>query len=147
VCDVSGERWRDVNFTDPPTASTYLYDIGAAVSLTKISERSGKSKTSAGGNASMMANRVKERDGQQCWVTRSDYPSTNSHVCPKRMGDHLLRVIYNTFVSKPPPALSIYDETCGITLSRILDIPFDTYELGLRLVGPVRSPFILIFYS
>ena len=61
VWDVSGERWRDVNLTDPPTASTYLYDIGAAVSLTKISERS---KTSTGGNASMMANRVKERDGQ-----------------------------------------------------------------------------------
>jgi hypothetical protein len=62
------------------------------------------------------------------------------------MGDHLLRVIYNTFVSTPP-ALSIYDETCGITLSRVLDVPFDTYELGLRLVGSVRSSFILIFYS
>ncbi|KAI0271035.1 hypothetical protein BGY98DRAFT_218045 [Russula aff. rugulosa BPL654] len=134
VWDASGERWRDVNLTDPPTASTYLYVIWAAVSLTKISERTGKSKTSSGGNAFTMANRVKERDRQQCWVTGSDEPIMNSHVCPKRMGDHLLRVIYNAFVSTPPPALSIYDEICGITLCGALYPPFDTYEFGLRLV-------------
>jgi len=146
VWDVAREIWRNVNRTDPLTASPYLYDTQDVVSLSKISQRAGKSKTSASGNASTMAYRVKQRDGQRCWVSRSADPITNSHVCPKRMGDHLLRIVYSTFVSTPPPALSIYDEICGITLSRNLDAWFDTYELGLRLVAPVRSPCFLTFY-
>lgn len=37
------------------------------------------------------------------------------------------------FVSSPiPPALSIYDERCAITLTRNLDVQFDMYELGRR---------------
>jgi len=63
-------------------------------------------------------------------------PLVNSHVCPKRMGDHLLRIVYSTFVSTPPPTLSIYDEICGISLSPTLKIWFDTYELGLQFVAP-----------
>jgi len=139
VWDAAGEVRRKVNPTEPLTASTYLYDIQAVASLSKISERVGRSRTraSASGNASTMANRVKQRDGQRCWVTRMDFPITNSHICPKRMGDHLLRVVYSAFVSAPPPpTLSIYDEICGITLDRNLDAWFDTYELGLRLVAP-----------
>jgi hypothetical protein len=153
VWDASGEGWRDVNPTDPPTASTYLYVIWAVVSLTKISERVGKSQTSSGGNASAMANRVKQRDVQECWVIGAMSPISNGHICPKRMGDNLLRVVYRTFVSSPPPpALSIYDEICGITLSRTLDGWSDIYELGLRLVAPVRSslfffPFSTLFLS
>jgi hypothetical protein len=145
----NGEMWRTVISTDPLTASAYLYDIRAVISLSKISIRTGKSKTSATGNASTMGNRVKQRDGQQCWVTRTSYPITNSHVCPKRMGDYSLRIIYNTFVSTPPPApvLSIYDEVCGITLNWNLDAWFDTYDLGLRFVAPVRSSSFLVFYS
>ena len=139
VWDAAGETRRDVNPTEPLTASRYLYDIQAIVSLSKISERVGRSRTTASGNASTMASRVKQRDGQQCWVTRMDTPITNSHICPKRMGDHLLCVVYSAFVSAPPPpALSIYDEICGITLDRNHDAWFDTYELGLRLVAPVR---------
>jgi hypothetical protein len=147
VWDEAEEMWRNVHPTDPLTASAYLYDIQAVVSLSKISERAGKSKTSASGNASTMANLVKQRDGQ-CWVTRTISPITNSHVCPKRMGDHLLRVIYCNFVqTPPPPTLSIYDEICGITLSLPLDAWFDVYELGLWFVAPVRSSYFLIFYS
>ena len=63
------------------------------------------------------------------------------------MGDHLLRVVYNAFVSTPHPALSIYDEICGITLSMILDAWFDAYELGLRRVAPVRSSFFFFSVS
>jgi hypothetical protein len=54
----------------PPTLSSnhsrllYLYDFPAVISLSKISERAGKSKASASGNASTMANRVKQQDGQ-----------------------------------------------------------------------------------
>ncbi|KAI0280829.1 hypothetical protein BGY98DRAFT_962099 [Russula aff. rugulosa BPL654] len=137
VWDASGEGWRHVNPTDPPTASTYLYVIWDVVPLTKFSERVGKSKTSSEGNASAMANRVRQRDGQECWVTRGIFPNSNGHICPKRMGDNLLRVVYRTFVSSPPPpALSIHDEICGITLSRTLNDWFDIYELGLRLVAP-----------
>jgi hypothetical protein len=137
VWDVAAEKWRKVNGTDPLTASTYLYDIQDIISLSKISKCKGESKTSAVDNAS--ASRVKQRDGQQCWVSRIESPTSNCYLCPKQMGNHLFRVVYSTFVSTPPPALSIYDEICGITLTLNLDIWFDTYELGLRFVAPVRS--------
>ena len=39
---------------------------------------------------------------------------------PQAMGDHLLRVVYSTFVSTPPGLSTIYDETCGIILTRNL---------------------------
>jgi len=145
--DEAGQMWKKVNPTDPLTASIYLYDVQAVVSLSKISARDGKSKTSASSNASKIANCVKERDGQRCWVTRLCCPLTNSHVCPKRMGDHLLRVVYNTFVpSPPPPTLSIYDEICNITLSLVLDTWFDDYIFGLRFVAPVRNSSSLVPY-
>ena len=64
------------------------------------------------------------------------------------MGNHLLRVIYNAFVSTPPLALSIYDEICGITLSMVLDAWFDAYELGLVACGSGAKSFsLIIFYS
>ena len=140
VWDVARESWGNINPTNPLVASSYLYDVPdqVIVSLSKISKRAGKSKTSASGNASTMASCVKQRDGQQCWVTRSTYPTMNSHVCPKRMGDHLLHVIYSTFVSTPPPpTLSVYHEMCGITLIPNIDIMFNMYEVGLRLVALV----------
>ncbi|KAI9447233.1 hypothetical protein F5148DRAFT_1252153 [Russula earlei] len=137
VLDASGEGWINVNPTDPLIGSTYLYEIEAMISLSKISVRTGRSITSATSNATTMANQVRERDGK-CWVTESEDPLTNSHMCPKRMGDHVLRIIYRDFVSTiPPPApLSIYDDICGITLTPTLDHWFDTYELGLHRVGP-----------
>jgi len=145
IYDDVGDKWRVVNPTDPLTTSNYYYIVEVVISLSKISERTGKSKTSASGNATIMANCVKQRD-RQCWVTGMVIPITNSHICPKRMGDHLFRFIYSNFVSTPPPpALSIYDEICGIALSRILDDPFDTYELGLRFVAPVRRSSFFIF--
>ena len=147
VWDVTGEVWRDVNPTDPLTASIYLYHVQVVVSLSKISARVGRSETEATGNASTMARRVKARDGNRCWVSRFKDSITNSHVCPKRMGDHLLRVVYNIFVAAPPPALSIYDEICGITLIDNLDTKFDKYELGLWFVAPVRNSSLLVFYS
>jgi len=147
--DVAGGEWRAVNPTDPLIAATYLYDVEVTVSLAKISRRQNRSKTSTGGNASTMANHVNARDGDQCWVSRSPWAVTNSHICPKRTGDHLFRIVYGTFVSPPPPTLSIFDEICGITLLNSLNPWFDKYELGLRFVAPVRiSSFLLsIFYS
>ncbi|KAH9965592.1 hypothetical protein BJV74DRAFT_869944 [Russula compacta] len=136
--DVAGQvMWRPVNGTDPLIASTYLYNIQFVVSLSKISQCEGKSRTTATGTASTMGSRVKERDGRRCWISRMGEPLVNSHICPKRMGDHLLRIVYHDFVSTPPPpALSIYNEMCGITLFSALDPFFDKYELGLRLIGP-----------
>ena len=140
--------WRAVSPTEPLIASVYLYDIEHVVSLLKISGRAGKSKTTSHGIASTMANRVKDRDGQRCWVSGVWPPLKNGHIFPKRMGDHLLRAVYTTFVqTPPPPALSIYDEMCGITLSTFLDSLFDKYEFGLRLVAPVRNRSLLVFYS
>jgi hypothetical protein len=99
VWDVAGELWRNVNPTDPLIASGYLYDVQATVSLTKISKREGKSKTSATGNPSTMASRVKQRDGERCWISRMYHPLVNSHVCPKRIEDRIFCKIYSTFVS------------------------------------------------
>ena len=133
------QGWHDVYPTDPLIESTYHYLVpsGIAVSLTKISARVGRSRADATEQASTMANHVEIRDGHKCWISGT-IPITNSHVIPKRMGDHMLCVVYNTFVQMPPPALSIYDEICGITLSRNLDSFFHEYEIGLRFVALVR---------
>ena len=139
--------WTEVISTDPLIASLYAYLVPDVVALTKVSARSGRSRTGATGNPSTMANRVNDRDGRRCWVTRTVHPISNSHIIPKRMGDHLLRLTYETFVqTPPPPALSIYDEICGITLSPNLDRLYDKYEFGLWPVAPVGNPSFLIFY-
>lgn len=139
VQDMEG-TWRDVNPTDPLCTSIYLYRVQAVVSLTKISKCVQTSTTSSSGSHSTMQSHVMQRDGQQCWVTRATSQVRNSHVCPKQMGDHLLHFIYRSFVSSHlPPALSILDEMCGITLNMNLDDWFDKYELGLRLVAPVQN--------
>jgi hypothetical protein len=140
------QQWHPVATTAPLTASIYLYDLpdGITVGLSKISQRAGKSVTTATGNASTMADRVKGRDGQ-CWVTGIDDPLANSHICPKRMGDHVGRTIFCTFTSLPPPPnLSIYNEMFGLCLSKTLNAWFDKYDLGLRFVSPVRSSSPLI---
>ncbi|KAF8883378.1 hypothetical protein CPB85DRAFT_1493583 [Mucidula mucida] len=77
-----------------------------------------------------MASRVGQRDGE-CWVSRFSGPLINSHICPKRMGDDLARIIYTTFTSTAhSPNLSIYDEVCGPNLSSSLDPFFDSHSLG-----------------
>jgi len=147
--DADGDLWRNVNHTDPLTASIYRYHVYDTVSLSKISVRDMRSQTTETGNASTMGNCVKQRDGK-CWVTASIGPIINSHVCPKRMGDHLLRTIYCNFVSpssSPPPSQSIFDESCGITLTVTLDTWFDKYEFGLRFITMVRSSSFLFFYN
>ena len=133
------QDWQDVHATGPLIASTYQYIVGHTVSLTKISARVGRSRIDATGEASTMANRVKNRDGQKCWVTRRR-PVTISHISPKRMGDHMLRGVYNTFVQTPPqPTLSVFDEICGISLFVALTHFFGKYEFGLRFMALVRK--------
>jgi hypothetical protein len=121
VWNVGVQQWRPVAHTDPLAASTYLYDVpvGVIVGLSKMSTRTGKSITTATGHASTMADRVKRRDGV-CWASGISYPLVNSHICPKRMGDHLACIIFRDFSSAlhPIPNLSIYDEIFGISLSK-----------------------------
>ena len=157
VWDVAGEMWRNVNPNYKLLCrGTLMWSVTDHIKISllvsrpllpKTSERVGKSRTSATGNAATMTSLVKQRDRQQCWVTRMNHPIINSHVCPKRMGDHIFRKVYSSFVSTPPPALSIYGEIYGISPSRNLDNPFGTYELGLRLVPLVRSSCFPVFYS
>ncbi|KAF8191620.1 hypothetical protein K438DRAFT_1830836 [Mycena galopus ATCC 62051] len=120
VWSQSQSQWGPVANTDPLTASTYRYDlpVGITVGLSKISERIRKSLTTATGNASTMGDRVKRRD-RTCWVTAAHAPLVNSHILPKRMGDHLGRIIFQNF-----------------TLSKTFDAWFDTYDMGLRFVSP-----------
>ncbi|KAJ7709996.1 hypothetical protein B0H17DRAFT_915859 [Mycena rosella] len=147
ICDPSAMRgslsvwngvaqWRPVVNTDPLTASVYLYvvPVGVIVGLSKFSARIGKSVTTVTGDGSTTADRVKGRD-EMCWASRIMYPLINSYICPKRMGDHLARAIYQSFSSAPPPSLTIHDERFGISLSATLDKYFNIYELGLRSVA------------
>jgi len=145
----AGEEWRSVAPTDLLTASVYQYSVpdGLVIPLLKISAGIGISITAATGRPSAMVKEVKDRDGR-CWVTRAGYPLVNSHVCPKRMGDHLARVIFDTFVSAPrSPTLSIYDKMFCIALLPTLDHWFHNYELGLRFVSTVRNSSFLLFYN
>ncbi|KAF8192672.1 hypothetical protein K438DRAFT_1919258 [Mycena galopus ATCC 62051] len=133
ICDLAAMRgslfvwkldtmqWFPVTPTDPLIASVYTYRLpaGVVVGLSKISGRNNKSRTSATGDASTMAGRVKRRDGV-CWAT-GVRRLMNSHVCPKRMGDHLARIIYII--------------SFGLTFSKTLNAYFDVYKLGLRAVG------------
>jgi hypothetical protein len=140
------QQWLPVANTDPLTASMYRYDLppGVTVSLSKISQRAGKSVTSLTGYASTLANRLQGRDGK-CWVSRAFAPLANSHICPKRMGDHTARIIFQTFTSiPPPPNLTILDEIFCLSLSVNLDAWFDEYELGFHFVSPVRGSYPLI---
>jgi hypothetical protein len=135
------QQWQSVAATDPLIATIYRYDlpVGITGGLSKISARVGESVTTATGNASTMAARVKGRDGR-CWVTSTLGPLMNSHICPKRMGDYVGKIVYRTFTSVTPASdLSIYDEIFGVSLSPTLDKWFDTYEMGLRFVSPVSS--------
>lgn len=143
VWNVGMEQWDLVAHTEPLTASIYLYNVpvGVIVGLSKMSIRTGKSITTATGHASTMANRVKHRD-EVCWASGIMYPLVNSHICPKRMGDHLARIVFRDFVSAPIPDLSIYNEIFGISLTKSLDAYFDVYELGLRFVSVVSSSFL-----
>ncbi|KAJ6544081.1 hypothetical protein B0H19DRAFT_1169558 [Mycena capillaripes] len=138
VWDQTARQWRIVVPTDLLTASIYLYDVpvGIILGLSKLSTRVGKSVTTTTGHASTMGDRVKHRDGV-CWVTGSRSPPINSHICPKRMGDHFTEFIFHNFSPASPPirGLSIYDERFGITLSSNLNAFFDNYELGLRFMS------------
>lgn len=137
------QQWLLVTNTGPLTASTYRYDLppGVTVGLSKISQRTGKSVTSLTGYASTLANRLKGRDGK-CWVSRAISPLANSHICPKHMGDHTARIIFQTFTSIPPPP--ILDKLFCLSLSLNLDPFFYEYELGFCFVSPVRSSYPLI---
>lgn len=141
-----GQRWLPVTNTDPLVPSVYRYNLPehVTVGLAKISLRQGRSVTSATGNAGTMASRVMARDGR-CWVSRGYDPLINSHICPKRMGDHMARIIYETYTDATLPLnFSIYHEVFGLNLTRNLDYLFDTYRLGFRYVAPVRSSYLLI---
>jgi hypothetical protein len=140
------QQWLPVANTDPLTASEYRYDLPTMVTigLSKISLRTGKSRTSASGNASTMASRVMQRDGV-CWVSDLEDPILNSHICPKRLGDHTAQIIFETFTSTtPPPNLSIYNEIFGLNLSNNLGGLFDNHCLGFHHVAPVRNSHLVI---
>ncbi|KAJ7457640.1 hypothetical protein B0H11DRAFT_2320084 [Mycena galericulata] len=138
VWDAGTQQLLPVAPADPLVAAVYRYIVpgGLGVGLSKISEREGRSK-SGDGPGRAMAERVKRRDGR-CWVAPVyGRAVTNSHIVPKRMGDHLACAVVNTFAPPSAPILnlSIYDEIFGICLSRTLAAYFVNYELGLRFVS------------
>ncbi|KAG5647393.1 hypothetical protein DXG03_000463 [Asterophora parasitica] len=109
----------------------YVVQPGVVLGLTKLSRRQGKYETTAAASGTM-DNCVMRRD-ESYWMTRSRYPIENSHICPKRMGDHLAHIIFSTFPapipSAPIPPISILDERFGITLKSGLHEYFTEYEM------------------
>ncbi|EDR15992.1 uncharacterized protein LACBIDRAFT_321108 [Laccaria bicolor S238N-H82] len=133
------QHWLAVVDTDPLTASVYRYHLhtGVTVGLGKISHREGRSHTSTTGNATTMANDIRQRDGERCWVTGATGSLTNSHICPKRMGDYTARIIFQTFTgNNPSPDLTIFHEIFGLSLLSYLDTLFDVYQLGFHYIAP-----------
>ncbi|KAF7301175.1 hypothetical protein MIND_00682000 [Mycena indigotica] len=149
ICDPSLKRgslvvwkrheqiWAPVSQSEQLIASTYVYTWPAEMptTLTKISHRENRSVTSRGGDGPAMRNSVATRDGGRCWISKVS-PSDNRHICPKRMGDHLARQIYEDFTGQtPPPTLRVTDSAFGLSLSPVLGPYFDNYELGLHSIG------------
>ncbi|KAJ7603671.1 hypothetical protein FB45DRAFT_770694 [Roridomyces roridus] len=138
VFDPTQGQWNPVAAADPLVDSIYFYVLPAnvIVGLSKISERNNRSQTGKTGNGTTMRAQVLARD-VCCWISHSREPVRNSHICPKRMGDHMARIVYNTFTSTaPPPGLSIYSPCFGICLNTTVDPWFDNYLLGFRYVSP-----------
>jgi hypothetical protein len=101
VWDVVGERWRNVNPTEPLTASIYLYDVQTIVSLSRISERTGTFRSTASRNATPMAVRVMERDEQQCWVSGAPSPCKQPRL-PQKIGrPNFAYCLQQICISKP----------------------------------------------
>ncbi|KAJ7024422.1 hypothetical protein C8F04DRAFT_969065 [Mycena alexandri] len=134
--DSNARIWRSTLPTDVLVAAIYCYVLpaGTVVGITKISERSGKSKTSGmGPTAGTMRTRVITRD-KQCWVNGSWGPLVNSHIVPKRMGNHLARHILHNFCPGFPSATaSVFDTIFGIASSTAIASFFDTYGYGFRM--------------
>jgi hypothetical protein len=132
------DRWVSVSRTDSLIASIYVYRVPSPISLTKISERIGKTKTKSTGHAKAMRTRVLDRD-RRCWVTAGLCPLINSHICPKRMGNLQGQKILAEFAGIPMNTQgTILDTPFGIALTHNLDNLFDYYKLGFRATAPVR---------
>ncbi|KAJ6590460.1 hypothetical protein DFH09DRAFT_1139434 [Mycena vulgaris] len=124
----------------PLIATTYNYLLppGIPVRLTKISTRATHSVTTA--NGTTMRKHVFAHDNR-CWISGgSMFISTNSHVCPKQMGDYVARQVYRDFVKVPARGLSIFSPIFRITLSKNLDA---IHLLTLYLQGMYESHYFV----
>ncbi|KAF9043736.1 hypothetical protein BDZ89DRAFT_1059177, partial [Hymenopellis radicata] len=137
VRNMSSGDWTQTAATDQLLPAIYEYRVppGTILRLSKFSERHKKSQTSATGSGANMRLAVAARD-QRCWIsgTPNSLTTTNSHICPKRMGDAMASHIYNEFCGVTAD-LSIYNAEFGILLFLSLDCMFDIYDLGLRQIG------------
>lgn len=111
VEDPISRQWSPVQALDPLIPAIYRYVLppNTLVRLSKVSKRSGKSKTSATGSASNMRGGTIGRDRNTCWISGPVDATflTNSHVCPKRMGNLLARFILVEFCGwDPSPAVT-----------------------------------------
>ncbi|KAJ6509226.1 hypothetical protein C8R47DRAFT_13362 [Mycena vitilis] len=100
--DLRRQQWCPVLPTDTLISSTYCYVLPQTniISLTKISARKNKSATTKSGKTTRAE--VLERD-EICWVTSVDDPVFNSHILPKRMGNHLAQDVFETFCGPIAP--------------------------------------------
>ncbi|KAF9048267.1 hypothetical protein BDZ89DRAFT_757304 [Hymenopellis radicata] len=138
VQNMSSGHWTRAAATDQLLPAIYEYRVppGPLLRLSKFSVRHNKSQTSATGLPDNMRRAVAARD-QHCWISGAPHDTeltTNSHVCPKRMGDAMASHIYNEFCGVTAN-LSIYNPIFGLLLISTLDRIFDVYKLGLRRVG------------
>ena len=141
----SKNDWREASATDELIPSVYEYRVppGAVLHLSKWSVRNNKSLTSATGDPADLGRHVDARD-QACWITGAlESTTTNSHICPKRMGDAMASHIYSQFCGGTAN-ISIFDPIFGFLLLTPLDSLFDIYELGFRQIGHNVSVLVLL---
>ncbi|KAF9030966.1 hypothetical protein BDZ89DRAFT_1064292 [Hymenopellis radicata] len=114
VRNISSDHWTQAGATDQLLPR-----------YTNTAVRHNKSLTSLTGSGNDMRLAVAARD-QRCWISGAPdgISTTNSHICPKRMGDAIASHIYTEFCGVPAH-LSIYNPEFGILL----------FGLGLRRVG------------
>ncbi|KIY68568.1 hypothetical protein CYLTODRAFT_351145 [Cylindrobasidium torrendii FP15055 ss-10] len=137
--EAPNHTWRQITVSEPLIDQTYLYELPPTVviGLSKISLRHNKSATSTTGAAATMRTAVLRRDDYTCWISRTRATTfPNSHICPKRMEDAQALYILQTFCGYQGPNVGVFHPMFGIVLSLSLDPLFDTYQLGLRNIGP-----------
>ncbi|KAJ7666128.1 hypothetical protein DFH06DRAFT_267634 [Mycena polygramma] len=128
-------QWTPVYPGDPLVGSVYRYVVPPSVTsiaFTKTSARNNKSLTAEDGTTTSMRTAVHARD-ERCWVSSTVYPVANSHILPKRMGDHLAAHILDVFCGLAPGiSVHVSNAIFGFLLSLNLNLYFAHYHLGFR---------------
>ncbi|KAJ3836211.1 hypothetical protein F5878DRAFT_565990 [Lentinula raphanica] len=126
--------------TSPLRAAIYEYRVVESTTtvvlrITKRVPSHIRSFSRSIGYGRAMRNSILGRDGSTCWITQTDGPVNNSHICPLRVGDAQARYIYQIFNNMADPPATIYSPQFGILLNSSINHWFDQHFIGFRWIG------------